>query len=147
MKNPGKIETVTVVTKKDKHYLTIEIHSYRKTKPQSWVEQKIDLKTKEVLRCRVKYPDGFIDEVPVEHFKSWIQTLENHKYKKVDDEEIDVPAGRFFCEHYRTIWDDRLVHIWLHPSIPLLNVVKMRFQGGSSSLVKFGKDGVVPVFE
>lgn len=146
MKNPGGLETTTLVTHKGPEFLILEVHTYRRGKAQSWVEQVFDLKTKQIVRCRIKYPDGFIEEVPKNQIQLWLDIYQNKQYEQVKGEVVRVPAGKFDCSHYRAIVDDNLVHVWFSPSVPLTGMVKSRFRGGASVLVDSGKEGVLPVF-
>lgn len=145
MKNPNGMETVTLATRKEGKTLTIEVHTYRKKKPQSWVEQVISIPEKKVIRARILYPDGTIDEIPVESYAIALESFEN--YKEVGREEIEVPAGKFSCRHYRTVIDDRLVHVWLSEEVPLTRLVKSSFKEGSIVLLEIGKGGVDPAFK
>jgi len=147
MKNPGRVESVTVVTSKNSSILTFEVHTYRNKKPQSWVEQVYHLKQKRIVQARIKYPDGSIDEIAPTQFEPFFEALENKDYKLVGSEEVKVPAGTFQADHYRAIVDDNLVHVWLSESVPITGLVKSKFKGGSSLLVSFGNEGVLAVFE
>lgn len=147
VQSPGKVETTTVITKKNKKFLTLEVHTTRKNKPQSWVEQVYRLADKQVLRCRILYPDGQMDELPFDQIQIWLDTIKGHNYNLVGEEEIKVPAGTFSCSHYRAIIDDNLVHIWINSSVPLTGLVKSRFRGGSTVLLDYGQEGVAPVFK
>ncbi len=146
MKSPGGIETVTLITSKDKKFLSVEIHTYRKTKPQSWVEQVYRLKDQNLIQCRVKYPDGSIDEIPVNQVSLWVDIFKNKGYTFVDNETVKVPAGEFEGGHYRTIVNDNLIHLWLSKKVPVTGLVKSRFRGGSTQLIDFGNEGIQPVF-
>jgi len=147
VKNPGGLETVTVITRKNRKTLTLEVHTYRKKKPQSWVEQVFNLASQKLVRCRIKFPDGTIDELPIDQYAVWLETLENHDYKSVGIETIKVPAGTFECEHYRAIVDDNLVHVWINKEVPVTGLVKSRFRGGSTRLLEYGEEGVQPIFK
>lgn len=146
MKNPGGLVTTSLVTHKGPDFLILEVHTYRRKKAQSWVEQVYNLKTEEIVRCRIKYPDGFIEEVPLSQIKLWLDLFKNKEYEEVASEEVKVPAGKYDCIHYRAIVNDNLVHVWFSQSVPLTGMVKSRFRGGSSVLLDSGKEGVLPVF-
>ncbi len=146
IKSPGNIQTTTLISKKEKDFLTVEIHTTRKEKPQSWVEQVYRLKDQAIVRCRVKYPDGTVDEMPVDQVSLWVDIFKNKEYRFVAREKVKVPSGLFQAEHYRTVVQDNLVHLWLSEKVPVTGLVKSRFRGGSTQLIGYGTDGVLPVF-
>lgn len=146
MKSPGGIETTTLVSSKDKEFLTIEVHTFRKKRPQSWVQQVYRLKDSAIVECRVKYPDGTVEEIPVSQVTLWIDIFKNKEYQFVKKEEVKVPAGSFEGDHYRTIVQDNLIHLWLSDGVPVTGLVKSRFRGGSSLLIGYGNEGMAPVF-
>lgn len=147
MKSPGGVETTTLISKKDSQFISVEIHTFRKGKPQSWVEQVYRLSDQEIIRCRVKYPDGFIEEIPVNQVSLWVDIFRNKQYRFVQTEPVKVPAGEFEADHYRTIVEDNLVHLWLSSNIPVTGLVKSRFRGGSSELLEYGIKGIDPEFQ
>ena len=146
VKSSGNLETTTLISKKESDFLTIEIHTTRKEKPQSWVEQVYRLKDKAIVRCRVKYPDGTIDDVAVDQVSLWVDIFKNNAYRFVAQEKVKVPSGVFQADHYRTVVQDNLVHLWLSEKVPVTGLVKSRFRGGSTQLIGYGDKGVSAVF-
>lgn len=64
------------------------------------------------------------------------------KLIKLDDVELQTPAGRFKCVHYRVEFgaDDEPVEIWANPKILPLGIVRINTPRENLELISYGRD-------
>lgn len=123
----------TKVISKSEDELVIETENIVKDKLQSTAYQKIDLKNNYIKEARITDIDGTVTEIDVN--KLLLNQISVTKFAKVEEGvKVKVPAGKFICDKYKAIADDKVVYFWLNDSIPVNKLVKAKIKHSVSKL-------------
>jgi len=145
LKYSGGSEHLLLVAARDDAAVTLEEKVHEQGYLTSWTQVVIDLAKKAPVAVREKTPDGEIHEVRVEGEKSSLAeelyALLTARFRQEPRTElVVVPAGRFACKVYRSVYDDKFIQIFFSDKIPLYPV-KVVIPGYELTirLVAFGK--------
>ncbi|MDP3979936.1 MAG: hypothetical protein Q8Q33_00830 [Chlamydiota bacterium] len=135
--NDGLITKTKVIQKHD-GLITLHIISSLDGENVSDSEQVVDINQGKVISIKMHTKTGDIEIDPSESDFDEVFRLNFEPYH---EEEIIVNKGTYMCQVYRTIYDDRIVRIWVNQGIPVLHMVQLRMQSAWIKLRDFGTDG------
>lgn len=134
-----KYRVKTVVVSKTKEELILETQNIIKGVLQSTACQKIDLVNDYISELIITDKDGKINNIPTHNLL--LNQINVSKYEKVEENvKVKVPAGRFICDKYKAIADDKVVYFWLSDDVPVNKIVKAKIKHAVIKLTNYSKN-------
>jgi len=138
-------EHLLLVAAKDEQTITLEERVREKGYVTSWTQVVIDLNKKLPVIFRERMLTGEIREANIEAKESGLNEdfhalLTARFWEQPGTERVVVPAGRFSCKVYESVFNKKFIRIFISSDIPLYPVkVLMPGYELTIRLVAFGK--------
>lgn len=122
-----KYTVKTIVVEKTDKQMVLEIQNIIKGELQSTATQTVDLINNYISEVVITDNDGKITSIPTDNLL--LNQINVSKYEKVEENvKIKVPAGKFVCDKYKIIADDKVVYFWLSDQVPVNKIVKAKIK-------------------
>lgn len=117
----------TIVVEKTDTQMVLEIQNIVKDQLQSTATQTVDLINNYISEVIITDNDGKVTSIPTDNLL--LNQINVSKYEKVaKDVKIKVPAGKFTCDKYKIIADDKVIYFWLSDQVPVNKIVKAKIK-------------------